>query len=46
MATPTFHKVISPDKNPRAKLDGSMSDAAQSTDKYLGRGFDVEVVPV
>lgn len=40
------HKLISPAKNPRAKLDGSMSDATQSTEKYLGRGFDVEVVPL
>jgi hypothetical protein len=40
------HKMINPGKNSRAKLDGAMSDSAQSTSKYLDRGFDVEVVPV
>jgi hypothetical protein len=31
-------------KNPRSKLDGSLSDVTDSTNKYLERGFDVEVV--
>lgn len=38
------HKVFSPAKNPRAKLDGSLPDADASAAKYLARGFDVEKV--
>lgn len=38
-------KMFKPSLNPLSKLDGSLSDAAQSQGKYLERGFDVELVP-
>jgi len=37
-------KCFSSDKNPRAKLDGSLSDVEDSKQKYQERGFDGEVV--
>ena len=37
-------KKFNVDKNPRAKLDGTMTDAAESGEKYLERGFEVETV--
>lgn len=38
------HKMFDPTQNPLAKLDGSMADHADSTKKYLERGFNVEVL--
>ncbi len=37
-------KKFSPAKNPRAKLDGELSDVGQTVEKYRQRGFDGEVV--
>lgn len=37
-------KLFDKGQNPLAKIDGNLADHAQSTDKYLGRGFNVEVV--
>jgi hypothetical protein len=38
-------QLIDKDKNPVAKLNGNKSDVDESKEKYIERGFDVEVVP-
>lgn len=37
-------KKFNIEKNPRAKLDGTLTDATESGEKYLERGFEVETV--
>lgn len=37
-------KLFNKDKNPLAKVDSTKPDVSKSVDKYLERGFDVEVL--